>query len=113
MDRPPKKLRRLLRQLADRAYEEELRRELEPLHEAFEQWKRRALNSFELSDLIHNFHQGPSRRLFTKHNGANHEMIVALAIVNGILDRNKVRQELLDHLQSKIEFYDRLATEDD
>ncbi len=40
-------------------------------------------------------------------------MIVAHAIVNGILDRSKVPEELLDHLQSRIELYDPLGTEDE
>lgn len=108
MDRPPKKIRRLLREQLDRAYEEELRRALEPLHEAFGRWKKEELGSFELNELIHRFHQGPSRQLFSRYNGTMMEMSVAHAIVSGVLDRNDVPAELLDCLRTKIEFYEQL-----
>ena len=39
---------------------EELRRALLPLAEAFKRWEHSDLDSGELSDLIHRFHQGPA-----------------------------------------------------
>jgi hypothetical protein len=56
----PKRLRRLLRDCAATAHEEELRRALLPVAEAFKQWEQGTVESGELSELIHRFHQGPA-----------------------------------------------------
>jgi hypothetical protein len=60
-----KQKRQKLRELAGQAWEEELRQALTPLAEAFERWKARAASSFEISDLIHEIHQGPSRTIWS------------------------------------------------
>jgi hypothetical protein len=60
----PKRIKRLLREYAGAAHEEELRRALLPVSEAFGQWARRELSSGELSEIIHRFHQGPARELW-------------------------------------------------
>ena len=57
----PKRVKRLLREYASAAHEEELRRALLALAEAFKRWEHGDLDSGELSDLIHRFHQGPAR----------------------------------------------------
>ncbi len=48
----PKRMKRLLREQAARAYEAELRQALLPLAEAFEQWKAGQVESGELCELI-------------------------------------------------------------
>jgi hypothetical protein len=102
----PKRLKRLLRTCAGEAHEEELRRALVPLGEAFDRWKRGDIASWELSNLIHKFHQGPARDLFVKY-GTNHlEAPVAYAIVTGILAKDKISSELLEHLATWIKFYE-------
>jgi hypothetical protein len=105
MSEIPKRLKRLLRTCAGEAHEEELRRALEPLAEAFDRWKRGDIASSELSDLIHKFHQGPPRELFVKYNTNHLEAPVAHAIVTGVLDKNKIPLELLEHLTASIKFY--------
>ena len=60
-DEPPKRIKRLLREFATRAHEEESRRALIPLANAFERWSRGEADSFELSDLVHAL--APARRL--------------------------------------------------
>ena len=64
----PKRITRLLHEQAMLAHEEELRRALLPIAAAFEEWKKGGLGSGELSDMIHEYHQGPARRLFRKYN---------------------------------------------
>jgi len=103
----PKRIKRLLRELAAEAHEEELRRALVPLAEAFKRWEQRELGSGELSELIHKFHQGPARDLYLRYNTPNLRTSVAYAIVAGILDRTAIPAELLDHLAGAIEFYER------
>lgn len=102
---PPKRIKRLLRELAAKAHEEELRRRLAPLANAFERWSRDEVDSFELSDLIHEFHQGPSRDLFVRYTTRPHNSAVACAIATGIIDRSQVTAELLEHLALALEFY--------
>jgi hypothetical protein len=58
MEPVPKAVKRELRELANLAYEEELRRALQPLSAAFKRWDCVELSSDELSDLIHQVSTG-------------------------------------------------------
>lgn len=102
----PKRIKRLLRELAGAAHEEELRRALVPVAEAFKRWEHRDLGSGELSEIIHRFHQGPARDLYVRYNTVRLEMAVAYAITAGILDRQTIPAELLDHLAGPLHFYE-------
>ena len=108
MTDPPKRIKRLLHEQAGQAHEEELRRALVPVAEAFKRWERRELGSAELSDIIHRFHQGPARELFARYDTPSPylEMAVAYAIMVGILDRQTIPAELLDHLARALAFYE-------
>ncbi len=101
-----KRIKRLLREYAAAAHEEELRRALLPLAEAFGRWERRELSSGELSEIIHQFHQGPSRDLWGRYNAPRLEMVVAFAITTGVLGRDTIPAELLEHLAGSIRFYE-------
>jgi hypothetical protein len=102
----PKRIKRLLREQAAAAHEEELRRALVPVAEAFKRWERGELGSGELSEIIHRFHHGPARELFVRYNTPHLEMTVAYAITVGVLDRQKMPAELRDHLARALEFYE-------
>ena len=101
-----KRVKRLLRDAAAAAHEEELRRALLPVAEAFERWKAGQLGSGELSEIIHRFHQGPNRELFGRYNNPYLNLAVAHAIVTGILDRSAVAPELLEHLAGDLAFHE-------
>jgi hypothetical protein len=109
---PPKRIKRLLRELAAKAHEEELRRALIPLANAFDRWSRGEADSFELSDLIHGFHQGPARDLFVRYTTRPPDSAVAYAIATGIIDRREVPEELLEHLALALEFYAHAPSEE-
>jgi hypothetical protein len=102
----PKRIKRLLREYAGAAHEEELRRALRPISEAFGRWERRELGSGELSDIIHRFHQGPARELWLGYNTPHLEMAVAFAITTGVLGRDTVPAEVLEHLAGAMRFYE-------
>jgi hypothetical protein len=102
----PKRLKRLLREHAGEAHEEELRRALVPVAEAFKRWEHGELGSGDLSDIIHRFHQGPARELFVRYNTPPLEMAVAYAITIGVLDRQTIPAQLLDHLARALAFYE-------
>lgn len=105
-DRPPKAVRRALREAAGRAYEEELHRALGVLAAAFDEWRERRLTSGELVDHIHRFHDGAARDLWKKYNYAPTESVVAHAIVTGVVDRATVSSDLVAYLQRVIRFYE-------
>ena len=102
----PKRIKRLLREYAGAAHEEELRRALLPVSEAFGRWARRELGSGELSEIIHRFHQGPARELWVRYNTSHLEMAVAFAITTGVLGRETIPAELLEHLAGALRFYE-------
>ena len=102
----PKRLKRLLREWAGTAHEEELRRALLPLAEEFDRWKRGDITSADLCELIHKFHQRPARDLFVKYNTKYLEASVAHAVVTGVLEKEKIPLELLEHLATWIRFYE-------
>jgi hypothetical protein len=106
-----KQTRTRLRELADQAYEEELRRALTPLAEAFERWRARTASSFEISDLIHEFHQGPSRRIWGTYNALKPDALVARAVALGLLAGETLPAELAASLAQHIEAFK--AVEDD
>jgi hypothetical protein len=102
----PKKIKRLLREQAALAQEEELRRALAPLAAAFDEWKEGKVSSDKINEMIHEFHQGPSRELYTRYNPKMYEPTVAYAIVTGIVDRGKVPAELMEHLARLVKHYE-------
>jgi len=100
----PKRIKRLLHEAAGAAHEEELRRALLPVAEAFKRWEAGQLESGELSQIIHRFHQGPARELFLRYNTPYRDLAVAHAIITGVLDRSAIPVELLEHLAGAIAF---------
>lgn len=104
----PKRVKRLLREYAAAAHEEELRRALLPVAEAFKCWERDELSSGELAEIIHKLHQGPARKLWGYYSTPHPEMAVAFAITEGVLNRDTVPAELLSHLAGQIRFYEEM-----
>ena len=100
-----KSLKRKLNAESMLAHEEELRRALVPLAEAFDRWRKGELDSGSLALQIHDWDLGPQKALFKKYNYGIKEMNVAWAIVTGILDERKVDPELLQTLERHIAFY--------
>jgi hypothetical protein len=107
-----KQARKRCRELADEAYEEELRRALAPLAEAFERWKAKAASSFEISDLIHEFHRGPSRKIWGMYSALKPEELVARAVVVGLLPPGSLPPELEARLADRIAAFKGLAGEE-
>ena len=102
----PKPIRRKIRELAGQAYAQDLAAELTILAEHFEAWKRGEIDSFEIGDLIHKFHQGAGRELFSRYNtrGIEHAL-VAHAVVRGLLERENIPDEVWPYLEGLVELY--------
>lgn len=95
--------RRQLRELAGKAYEIELAGELENLETEFFRWRRGEIDVHELSDRIHQFHEGPARNLFLAYTDTAHEIAVGSAIGRGILSEKDAPPDLLAALKGFIE----------
>jgi hypothetical protein len=104
----PKSIRKLLREYLGKAYERELQRELTKLDRSFVEWREGKISSGELSYRIHQYEKGPSRELFKQYNGDLPDMMVAYAIVAGILKQEEVPAELLEALATPLNFYQSL-----
>ena len=102
----PKRIKRLLREQAEIAHDRELGAALSRLASDFRRWERGEITSFQLSDLIHAFHQGISRDLFVKYDRPTYRAGVAHALATGIIDKAQVAPELLEHLAGVIDFYE-------
>lgn len=100
----PKKTKKLLREFQEKAYEEEMRRELIPLFEAFRRWEKGLITSLELSDLIHEFNRGPARLLFSRYSIPGQDLMVARAIAVGLIKKDGVPRDLLEEVRDLIEF---------
>jgi hypothetical protein len=99
-----KKQLKHLRKLADKAYETEISKRLEVLHEQFKKWKSEKISVWELSDLIHQFHDGDSRELYRFYvYGKNYSYQVACAIHNGHLSMEDVEESCRSHVQYLID----------
>lgn len=107
-----KAIRRKTREFADQAYEEELRRALAPLAEAFERWKVRSASSVEISDLIHQFHEGPSRQLWGTYTALKPDALVARAVALGVLTRQSLPPDVAASLAHEIEAFEQLARDE-
>ena len=106
MQNLPKPIKRVLRQLMDVAYERELHRELEKLDQSFAAWREGTISSFELNELIHKHHDGPSRELWSRYRNVRAaDMLVTSAVVEGLIKEEEVPLEVLATISWQLAFY--------
>lgn len=94
-----------LRELAEQAYELELGAALDELETQFHRWRRGEIHAAELSQTIHQFHVGDSTQLFRLYNNTKDPKLVARAVGTGILDPSALGGNLLDKLETWIDFF--------
>ena len=105
-----KKQRKEMRELQGLAWRRELEDELGILENHFASWREGLIDTFELSDQIHRFHNGVSRDLFKYYSGNDYMFTVPGAIAKGRIDESEVSKELLEIISEDIEpFTGRLA----
>ncbi len=91
--------RKELRRLVGLAYERELAKALEALEESFRQWRKNKINTFELSDSIHKFHNGVARDLWSFYEAGYTELSARHAIAEGIILETEVSLGILEKLK--------------
>jgi hypothetical protein len=97
--------RALLRSLAEEAWEAELREALEGLFEQFCRWAEHDMSSFELNELIHEYHNGTARELYKRYVLDAKPTAIAYAIAAGYLGEEDVDPALRDKLVDDIETF--------
>ena len=98
----------MVREYAGKAHELDLRQALLPLAEAFRVWERAEIDSFELQTLIHRFHQDDARAIYLRYVDLS-EPALAGAIAAGVLARDTLPPELLDHLSGLISYFEKAS----
>jgi len=97
-DRFTKSERKELKRLVGLAYERELAKALESLEENFRQWKKNKITAFELGELIHKFHNGIARDLWSFYTTGPAELNVRHAIAKGVILKNEISTGILEKL---------------
>jgi hypothetical protein len=105
--------KRTLRKLAGEAYARELHEALGDLDSAFSDWRNGRIDGFQLSDFIHDFHQGPSRDLYVQYTQTDPGLLVARAVARGLLKDSEVPKPLTSALSEVIAYCEQYADEPD
>lgn len=96
---------RLLSEWAGKSYDAELSAELKTLAGDFNDWKNGKMTCFDLSEKIHEFHDGANRQLYIRYvMHKQPEINIASAIVEGLIRKESVPPELLKYLENEIRF---------
>ena len=99
-----------LRDLASEAYERELGEHLGELEKSFAAWRRGELQSSELSNEIHQFHQHGARDVSSSYRLPHPAMIVGRAVAAGILKESEIPESLWPKLQDEIATFRRVKS---
>jgi hypothetical protein len=95
MNKLSKTMKRQLRALAGIAYERELSNHLKELARNFNEWEANKIDCWDLSDKIHQFHNGISRELYNLYsNSVDLVLLVSRAIANNLLSRHEISEEV-------------------
>ena len=105
MEEIPKRIKRQVREWAGIAHDRDLRKALGELLTQFQRWDRGEIDSFELNERVHRFHQDTSREIWKRYATTHLEPAVASAVAAGVLRKEELPSELLNHLARSIEFY--------
>jgi hypothetical protein len=98
-DELPKTVKRAMRSLVALAHEAALRRALEEVYGNFHEWKSGRIDSFELADRIHKFHDGPNREVYPRYTSRlDCRWLVGHALEDGLIQKTAVPSELWPYL---------------
>ena len=93
--------KKILRELFGQLYEQELIRETSMLGKDFQDWKNGKISVWDINERIHNFHKGPSQKLFVKYS-TNHAPTMALFVCGAIMNGEIKAEGLPIDLAAKI-----------
>jgi hypothetical protein len=94
-----KERRRQYRELAGLAHQRELEQALDSLEANFKAWRAGEIGPFELSDRIHEFHNGPAQELWKRYTGLDAGLNANMAFARGVLEDKDIPPDLLDEVR--------------
>jgi hypothetical protein len=106
-----KSIKRKFRELNSLAYERELTKHLHLLASNFDDWKRKNLSCWDLEELIHKFHNGKARELYTFYNNSIPELAVASALTRGLLSREEIPDDICEHIEGCLSSFENKTQE--
>jgi hypothetical protein len=112
MSKTSRNLKQLLPELARQAHEEELSRALAVLAESFDDWRSGRIDSRELTGIVHKFHQRTAREISLRYETGDDRALVASAVATGVLDRQRLPDDLADDMERLIAFFEVAAAKD-
>jgi len=108
-----KSFRKIAKQLTGQAYQREQDQALESLHREFNRWKSGKIDCWDLTDLLHQFHNGVSRDLYKIYEMGDAKIALARAIALGILGEEEVPAALRESMQPSLDFIRSELSEDE
>ena len=106
MQEVPNGIKRLVREWARIAHDRDLRKALNDLRRQFDRWDRGEIDSFELNELVHRFHQDTSREIWKRYAATHLEPVIASVVAAGVLRKEELPSELVRHISGLLEFYE-------
>jgi len=103
MNKVPKRLKALLREHLDRAWEAEMGAALGALGERFDQWRGGALSTADLDAAIHRYHNATARAIWKHYAGDDLEVALVGAVVRGVITRESLPPEVLERIGGLLE----------
>ncbi|OGO09630.1 MAG: hypothetical protein A2Y61_03000 [Chloroflexi bacterium RBG_13_60_13] len=100
-----KEIRAELRELVDTAHDRELGLYLSHLETHFTEWRNGQIGAGELSDLIHEFHDGWARAVYKTYSILKPDQLVARALGIGLLRPDEVSEVLRQKLSDAIAYF--------
>jgi len=71
----------------------------------FERWRNKEIDGFELNELFHQHHQGPSRELWKFYTYADPDTAVARAVKFDLLKKEEIPDDILPSLASRLDLF--------
>jgi hypothetical protein len=96
----PKSIRKQFRAVTGVLREAELRHALEKLKQDFAEWEAGEIDSFDLSDRIHVFHDGASREIYVRYASRfDPRMLVQRALEEGLIKPESLPEDLRPYME--------------
>jgi hypothetical protein len=83
-----------------------LRKAFSELRAQFDRWDRGEIDPCELNELVHRFHQDTAGEIWKRYTTTRLEPAVASAVAAGVLRKEELPAQLVQHIAGFIEFYE-------
>jgi hypothetical protein len=94
-----------IRKLANRAWEKELRVELEKINIAFREFEKGEMPPQQVAQIIHEFHENTYRKLVEINESHEPVLLLGRAVVKGFVGEDEVPEDARGLLRRAVLFY--------